>query len=298
MKNTSAYTPAPLQDGEFLIKILDVHQNENAVFVFYDIAVGDSVGWATVNSPDGKNWPLIQRIDLRFGKHVLDYLLKHTNSDTIYDLPGSVVCVNIEVGKYINIRGFYPAERYQITPDDIHIGTGSWAAGSKVRERARLLASLSNLPVLQCDTHERHSPMVDWCPNNGIVLLPSPFPVGDYATADHDVIVDRKENIEEVIANMFVSSRARSYDMAAREASALGRKLIYVIDVDPSDQIGCKNDLKGRNWNILNGMSVTGDDLFRKLDCYEHRHSNASFVFVPHDNLCETIYGLVSGQIK
>lgn len=58
-----------------------------------------------------------------------------------------------------------------------------------------LLANLSGLPVLSSDSREGKSPMVDWCAEHGVIILPQYLPAGDYTLSGSNVIVDRKDNI-------------------------------------------------------------------------------------------------------
>ena len=117
-----------------------------------------------------------------------------------------------------------PASAAQITPDDIRIGTtGGWRQGDPNWRHALLLANLSGLPVLNADSREGHSPMVDWCAEHGVIILPQYLPAGDYTLLDGNAIVDRKDNILELYKDFAGSQNRESYENAALLTQMAGK---------------------------------------------------------------------------
>lgn len=158
-----------------------------------------------------------------------------------------------------------------------------------------LLAHLSGLPVLCADTQERQSPIVDWCAENQIILLPSSFPAGNYTIPTSSVIVDRKADLFELNRNFAPSPNRARYENAACYAAALGKQLIYLIGVDPDDHVSQMEDL--RTWNSrhpkIADETIDGNHLYTQLIRYMQLHPNTDFRFIPKQHLCESIYQTV-----
>ena len=288
------YTPAAPTNGHYLAKILSVQEDANAIFIFYDISVGRSVGWAHSYYLSHSRWPLVQRIDKKTGKTILAQLLRYANAREIRSVVGASICIEIALERHLNIRCIHSREYYSISSSDIKLGTSSWATGSPDLTRAVYLADLSNLPVLYCDVHERLSPMVNWCAENQIILLPSLFATGDYTAADSDVIVDRKQNMEELIHDFCSSTNAATYHLAANRAAAMGKKLIYITGVADNDNICSLNDIVEREWTIPRYGKISGAVIVNHLNSYMAPHPNASFLFYPQSMICEKIYEVVT----
>ena len=303
--NNAAYTPADPMPGKSLLHIVSVQKKIDACFIYYDFAVGPSVGWASEKYISTGTWLLWQRIDAKTGARPLSYLLSAVRSNTSYALisdikqaVGCCICANIDVSTYKgrqvpHITHTYPASSYTIRPDDIRIGTTSWAAGSADTIRADYLANHAGLPVLQVDVREKGSPMVDWCAAHNIALLPMTFPAGDYSLPGKKVIVDRKDSIIELYHNFGHSSNRASYEHAANIAAAQGCRLVYVIATDEAEQINCIEDVS--RWSALlhNGTKINGKNLREILEKYTFIHSNADFLFVPRTQQCGAIWNVL-----
>lgn len=291
--------------GMYLLCILMVYITKTSQIIYYDFAVGDYVGWAHEAYMKTGKWILKQRIDLTNGSIPYKCLMTAINSDpqyaTVSDLKQAVGCrvcaqlinVNYDGKQYMRVAKTYPASKYNITPGDIRIGTGSWAVGTPDVNRASYIAHYSGLPVLLADAQERKSPMVGWCAENRIALLPMVFPAGDYRIPDGSVIVDRKENILEIYHNFSHSQNRASYERAAVTAASLGCQLIYVIAVDPKDHITGLDDLSSWQEILPNGSVASGINLYKQLINYTLLYPNSKFIFVERDRQCETIWGLL-----
>lgn len=296
------YQPLRPHAGRYLIHIMDVQKQEDSIILYFDIAVGPSVGYAYTFYLQGGKWPLVWRIHTKSGQTVIQYALRALNDGrqpplaTILDAAGRSLAVDIDFyNGYFQVRRSYPASAYYIAPNDIRIGTTSWQAGTKDVFRAMLLAHRSGLPVLCADTQERQSPMVDWCAENKIIFLPSSFPAGDYTIPASNVIVDRKADLLELNRNFASSPNQARYENAACYTAALGKQLIYLIGVDPDDHVSQIEDL--RTWNSrhpkITGETIDGHHLYTQLTRYMRLHPNTDFRFIPKQHLCESIYQTV-----
>ena len=196
------YPPQIPMDGIYRVKILAAKQDDVAYWLRYDISVGSCVGWATYMYQQTGKWPLIWRLDKRRGttaiRCALDALHRSgcANMQSVEQATGHYICLELRRrmdSKYIDVRRSLPVSAYQITPDDIRVDTaGGWRQGDPNWRHALLLANLSGLPVLSADSREGKSPMVDWCADHGIIILPQYLPAGDYTTSNSSVIVDRR----------------------------------------------------------------------------------------------------------
>ena len=195
------YPPKTPMDGIYRVKLLAVKQDDVAYYIRYDISVGPCVGWATYIYQQTGKWPLIWRLDKRRGTTVIRcaldalHLSGCANVQSLAQAAGHHICLELHrrTGtRYIDVRRSLPASAAQITPDDIRIGTtGGWRQGDPNWRHALLLANLSGLPTLYADSREGHSPMVDWCAEHGVIILPQYLPVGDYTTSNSNVSVRR-----------------------------------------------------------------------------------------------------------
>lgn len=195
------YPPIPPTDGIYRVKLLSVEQDDAAYYIRYDISVGSSVGWATYMYQQTGKWPLIWRLDKQKGtvaiRCALDALNRstHANIQSLTEATGHHICLELQHRNYIGVKRSFPLSAYPIAPDDIRIGIeGGWRKGGPNWLHALLLANLSGLPILYADSHESQSPMVDWCAEHNIVILPQYFSAGDYTTGKTETIVDRKDN--------------------------------------------------------------------------------------------------------
>ncbi len=303
MAYTSPYQPLRPCEGRYLIHIMASKMKDGRLILPFDIAVGPSAGYAHITYLQTGEWPLVWRIRTATGQVVLQHALQALNESgqsapiTLSDAAGHNLAVDIGQygGKYLEVRRSYPASTYEVTSDDIRLGAANWAIGTETAVRAAFLAQLSGLPVLCADVHERESPMVDWCAENRIVLLPSIFPAGDYTASDSRIIVDRKANLTELYHNFASSVSRASYETSACHASALGKQLIYIIGTSPDDNVHQLKDLKhwtARHPKIHNEL-MHGDYLYRQLRRYKAIHPNTDFRFAPNDRLCKMIYDTV-----
>lgn len=293
------YPPQIPMDGIYRVKILAVKQDDVAYWLRYDISVGPCVGWATYMYQQTGKWPLIWRLDKRRGttaiRYALDALHRSGCSDmqSLAQAAGHHICLELRRrmdAKYIDVRRSLPVSAYRITPDDIRVGTdGGWRQGDPNWRHALLLANLSGLPVLNTDSREGKSPMVDWCAEHGVIILPQYLPAGDYTVAHGDIIVDRKDNILELYKDFAGSQNRESYENAALCAQVAGKRLVYVIGTEPDDHVGQISDLVQWRHTVKKQVFVgkqLADQILRHQVIYPH----VSFVFVKREKLCQTIW--------
>lgn len=291
-----AYTPADPIPGKYLAKIIQVKQDTQYIYVSYDIAVGPSAGWAHTKYLLTGRWLLQMRFPINCDSPSPTSLCRVAGVTEPRNLIGCLVCVELAYADgstnppYYRLRRSYPASHYIITPDDIKVGTSNWATGSPDTTRATYIAQLSGLPVVCIDARERQSPMVGWCAEHRIALLPMIFSAGDYMTPSGSVIVDRKDSIQELYHNFSCSSRHASYDIAAASAAAMGKRLLYVIGTVPENHVTCLADLAGWAATIPRVGNVSGLNLYRNIRAYKRLHDNTDFVFIDNKSLCEEIY--------
>ena len=297
------YPPKIPMDGIYRVKILAVMQDDAAYYIRYDISVGPCVGWATYIYQQTGKWPLIWRLDKRRGTTVIRcaldalHLSGCANVQSLAQAAGHHICLELHrrTGtRYIDVRRSLPASAAQITPDDIRIGTtGGWRQGDPNWRHALLLANLSGLPVLNADSREGHSPMVDWCAEHGVIILPQYLPVGDYTTSNSNVIVDRKDNILELYKDFAGSRNRKSYENAALLAQVVGKQLVYVIGTDPSDHVELISDLAQWQCTVKN-QTFVGTYLHEQILRHQAMYPHISFTFVKREEVCQTIWDTLS----
>ena len=296
----------PLQipmDGIYRVKILAVKQDDVAYWLRYDISVGPCVGWATYMYQQTGKWPLIWRLDKCRGttaiRYALDALHRSGYSDmqSLAQAAGHHICLELRRrmdAKYIDVRRSLPASAYQISPDDIRAGIeGGWRQGDPNWRHALLLANLSGLPVLSSDSRECRSPMVDWCAEHGVIILPQYLPAGDYTLLNGNAIVDRKDNILELYKDFAGSQNRGSYENAALLTQVAGKQLVYVIGTDPDDHVEQISDLAHWRCTIKN-QTFVGTHLQEQILRHQTIYPHVSFVFVKREKLCQTIWDIVS----
>ncbi len=297
------YLPQIPMDGIYRVKILAVKQDDVAYWLRYDISVGPCVGWATYMYQQTGKWPLTWRLDKRRGttaiRYALDALHRSGYSDmqSLAQAAGHHICLELRRrmdAKYIDVRRSLPVSAYQITPDDIRVGTeGGWRQGDPNWRHALLLANLSGLPTLYADSREGKSPMVDWCAGHGIIILPQYLPAGDYTVAHGDIIVDRKDNILELYKDFAGSQNRESYENAALCAQVAGKQLVYVIGTDPSDHVGQISDLSHWQYAIKNQVFV-GKQLSTQILRHQIIYPHVCFIFVSKGQVCQAIWDTVA----
>lgn len=297
------YPPQIPMDGIYRVKILAAKQDDVAYWLRYDISVGSCVGWATYMYQQTGKWPLIWRLDKRRGttaiRCALDALHRSgcANMQSVEQAAGQHICLELRRrmdAKYIDVRRSLPVSAYQITPDDIRVDiAGGWRQGDPNWRHALLLANLSGLPVLSADSREGKSPMVDWCAEHGIIILPQYLPAGDYTTSNSSVIVDRKDNILELYRDFASSKHRESYDNAALCAQVSAKQLVYMVGTDPDDHVGQISDLAHWQCAIKNQVFVgkqLSDQILRHQVIYPH----VSFIFAKKEDVCQTIWNTLS----
>lgn len=296
------YPPNPPTDGIYRVKLLSAEQDCTAYYIRYDISVGPCVGWATYIYQQTGKWPLVWRVDKHRGttaiRCALDALKcgNRTNIQSLGQAVGEHICLEIcrNGAKYIDVRRSLPASAYRITPDDIRVGTeGGWRQGDPNWRHALLLANLSGLSVLNTDSREGHSPMVNWCAEHGVIILPQYLPAGDYTTSNSNVIVDRKNNILELYKDFVGSRNRKSYENTALLAQVVGKQLVYVIGTDPSDHVELISDLCCWQFTIKN-QTFIGTHLYQQVLRHQAMYPHISFIFAKREEVCQTIWDTLS----
>lgn len=297
------YPPNPPTDGIYRVKLLSAEQDCTAYYIRYDISVGPCVGWATYIYQQTGKWPLVWRLDKHRGttaiRCALDALHRSgcTNVQSLAQAAGHHICLELHrrTGtRYIDVRRSLPASAAQITPDDIRIGTtGGWRQGDPNWRHALLLANLSGLPVLNADSREGHSPMVNWCAEHGVIILPQYLPAGDYTTSNSNVIVDRKDNILELYKDFAGSRNRKSYENTALLAQVVGKQLVYMIGTDPSDHVELISDLAQWQCTVKN-LTFVGTYLHEQILRHQAMYPHISFTFVKREEVCQTIWDTLS----
>lgn len=292
------YPPQIPMDGIYRVKILAIRQDDAAYYIRYDISVGPCVGWATYMYQQTGKWPLIWRLDKRRGatiRYALDALHRSgcANMQSLEQAAGHYICLELRRrmdAKYIDVRRSLPVSAYRMTPGDIRVGTaGGWRQGDPNWRHALLLANLSGLPVLNADSREGKSPIVDWCAEHGIIILPQYLPVGDYTTSNSNVIVDRKDNILELYKDFVSSGNRQSYENTALLAQVAGKRLVYVIGTEPDDHVGQISDLAQWRCTVKKQVFV-GKQLADQILRHQAMYPHVSFVFTKRADLCQTIW--------
>ena len=297
------YPPKIPMDGIYRAKILAVMQDDAAYYIRYDISVGPCVGWATYMYQQTGKWPLVWRLDTHRGTTAIRCALdalnrgRHARIQSLMESVGHHICLELHrqsISKYIDVRRSLPASAYRITPDDIRIGTeGGWRQGDPNWRHALLLANLSGLPTLYADSREGHSPMVDWCAEHGVIILPQYLPAGDYTTSNSSVIVDRKDNILELYKDFAGSGNRKSYENTALFVQVVGKQLVYVIGTEPSDHAERISDLAQWQCTVKN-QTFVGIYLHEQILRHQAMYPHVSFVFVNRERLCQTIWDTLS----
>ena len=297
------YPPKIPMDGIYRVKILAVMQDDAAYYIRYDISVGPCVGWATYMYQQTGKWPLVWRLDKRRGTTVIRcaldalHLSGCANVQSLAQPAGHHICLELHrrTGtRYIDVRRSLPASAYRITPDDIRIGTeGGWRQGDPNWRHALLLANLSGLPVLSSDSREGKSPMVDWCAEHGVIILPQYLPAGDYTLSGSNVIVDRKDNILELYKDFAGSQNRQSYENAALLTQIAGKQLVYVIGTAPDDHVVQISDLSHWQFTFKN-QTFVGTHLYQQVLRHQAMYPHISFIFAKREKVCQTIWDTLS----
>ena len=98
------YIPADPISGKHLLYIIHVERDNEEYYIYYDISVGASVGWAAEKYIKTGKWLLCQRIDLLKAQAPLSYLMAAVRAEPLYkdvadltEAKGCRICVHIMV---------------------------------------------------------------------------------------------------------------------------------------------------------------------------------------------------------
>ena len=297
------YPPNSPIDGIYRVKLLAAEQDDAAYYIRYDISVGPCVGWATYMYQQTGKWPLIWRLDKHRGATAIRCALNALNSgdhvrmQSLEESAGHYICLELHRrsdANYIDVKKSLPVSAYRITPDDIRVGTaGGWRQGDPNWRYALLLANLSGLPVLNADSREGKSPMVNWCAEHGVIILPQYLPAGDYTLLNGNAIVDRKDNILELYKDFAGSQNRESYENAALLTQMAGKQLVYVIGTTPDNRVEQISDLCCWQFTIKN-QTFIGTHLYQQVLRHQAMYPHISFVFAKREELCQTIWDTLS----
>lgn len=300
--NTGGYNPPPPASGLTVINIHFVEETCAGTYLHYDIGIGPSAGYAFVQYQMTGKWPLIWRIShspnatIVYNRALEAVKDRDPGIRTLEDVQNVPIWAELEYDTDGNIRvcRSYPWEQFPISPDSVQVGNSSWANGSPDAVRATLIAQNSGLPVLLADVHEKSSPMVEWCANEKIAILPMLFPFGDYRLPQHDAVVDRKANLLELCENFVCPEKRLAYEMDAALAAAHGRRLYYVTATEPGDQVNTVRDLQ--KWSKpIPGKAATSDGakLFYQITRHHEVFPHVEFCFCDKKKLCNRIYDIL-----
>ena len=227
--NYVSSTPVP---GRTIITIHSVQESADRISLEFDIGIGPALGHAFYQYQITGQWPLRWEIVKTSAAAIVRRCAlkaiqaSHPEIKDLRDAAGVSLAVDLDYTDsshtHVKVCRSYPISAYKIDPNDIRIDKNvSWAAGSPEYIRIHLMAAKAGLPVILVDHHcEKQSPMVDWCADNGIVLLPSLLPAGDYRLPDGKTLVDRKANLLELYNDFAMPDNRLRYENAAMIASA------------------------------------------------------------------------------
>lgn len=263
---------------------------------------GENAGWATNKYIQTGQWIFSQRIDRKCGrKAFLTAITEPTQAGNPSPQHGEGrwVWVDVEWSQYQGrwfprVKRVYPPNTYQPMAKDFCIATDHWGKGSNSVNHAVALANYSPYPVLLADTQEKNSPMNQYCEENHICVVPISGMPGDYMRPNGRIIVDRKDSLSELYHNFFKGTSWASYAVAAQLAGAEGKKLVFVIAVDPGDNVRCLNDLSGWQGRLPDETIVKGAKLLEQLKRYHKLFHNTRFYFVLRHAQGAAIWRLVS----
>lgn len=300
------YQPIEPTPGKYVIYVIAVEDTPDAWYLKYDIATGPSAGWAQCMYQRTGHWLLVQRVDKVHAKQVSECIIHAAQVKSMTDVAGHTLVASIQYTdgrvtrtghQYHRIARSYPLTLDSIRPDDIRVsGHSKWSAGSPDMVKAAMIARYAGLPVMLVDVREKSSPMLDWCADHKIAVLPMIFAAGDYMTPQSTVLVDRKDSIAELYHNFASTASYQSFSTAADVADAMGKRLIYVIAVDPDDHVENLDDLRRWQGNIPGLGPVTGATMHDHICRYMSIHRNTEFVFVPRDAQCALICKTLQGE--
>ena len=125
--------------------------------------------------------------------------------------------------------------------------------------------------ILFCDTRQqkgKHKLKEEYFENQGIEIIRTKLPYGDYATPqNHNIAIDTKKDIQELIGDL-----TKDHERFKRElqlAKKCGAKLIILIE---DEKVTCIDDLyTWYNWRLKKSPKATkGSTLAKMLYTIEH----------------------------
>lgn len=138
----------------------------------------------------------------------------------------------------------------------------------------------------------KHNLKRDYFEENGVKLVRSKLPVGDYADIKNlSVVVDTKKDIQEIISN--VTTQHERFRAECELAAECGIKLIVLIE--NKNGVTCINDLAGwYNWRLKkNKRATTGKQLMKILYTMEDRY-DVKFEFCSPEEAGEKVLNLLN----
>ena len=304
MTEGNLFAPAYPVSGRTVITIHWTEVKPSGISLYYDIGIGASAGYAEHIYQTKGIWPLIWTIS-NSPKAKIPYnraleAVRHRDStitrlEEVRHIP---IIVDLLVNESeIRVARSYPYNRNMILPEDIQIGTTSWAKGSADFLHALAIAENSGLPVLYADAHERSGPMPAWCAKHRIALVPEMLPVGDYYIPGYGNIVDRKANLLELYESFISPNKRIVYEHAARIASVHHWRLVYVTGVQQDEQVCIMKDLPGWSAAIPGKTAYAdGGKLLHHLCRHQRVYPHVSFVFCNRNKICSTILKMLRGD--
>lgn len=304
--STNYLTPQPpvTNDALYLAKIVAIEQNDHAVTIYYEFAAGPNAGWAAQVYIRTGSWPFRQRIDRKYGSAALRAFLESIGRSDLSSVShidlnhGLWNCVDVQWTEYNGhvfpqVKRVYSSQTYPFTADDFRISADKWAKGSPDVNHAVALAHNAPYPVLLADTQERHSPMIDYCAENRICIIPVSGMPGDYMIPNGSIVVDRKANLSELYHNFSHGQSWLSYAIAAELAAAQHKMLVFVTAVEPADHVQKLCDLEHWNGVLPGGTPLQGKTMLQQIRRCLFLFPHVKFHFVLRDNLCEQIWKIV-----
>lgn len=134
--------------------------------------------------------------------------------------------------------------------------------------------------VLIEDTRQqagKHEKKHDYFDSQGVTVIRSKLPFGDYALAP-TVAVDTKASIHEIATNLCGSAAERQrFIRECKSAQGAGCSLIFLVEVG---NIKRPADLIGRDVKLLSGKTIRGVQLYRAMITVSERYG-CRFEFSP-----------------
>ena len=153
--------------------------------------------------------------------------------------------------------------------------------------------------ILFCDTRQqkgKHKLKEEYFENQGIEIIRTKLPYGDYATPQNSsIVIDTKKDIQELIGDL-----TKDHERFKRElqlAKKCGAKLIILIE---DEKVTCINDLYSwYNWRLKKSSKATkGSTLAKMLTTIQSNIEDYSceFLFVKKSECGAKIIELLTHQ--